>query len=200
MYGNLKVLEIVGTIMCDDVFVVYFSHTGGNMGNKKCSGCQQDLPLNLFSKDKYQKSGYRCKCKGCSAVEFTSYSNTENYTKRLEKQVNTRRKQKETNPTKYWAHTAFHNAKKRAADNGLEFSITKQWLEENAPQTCVLLGVELIYNANKSSPSTASLDRKDSAKGYTPDNCKIISFKANRIKSNASVEEIITLAKNMQNY
>lgn len=186
--------------MYDDLAMVYFSHMEDIMETKKCSGCERELPLSLFSKDKYQKSGYRCKCKGCSSIEFKSYSTTENYTQRLARQAKTRQELKETNPIKRWAHAAFHNAKKRAKENELEFSITKQWLEENAVTICPLLEVPLVYNADKSTANVASVDRKDSSKGYTPDNCSIISFKANRIKTNATTEELVLLVKNMSTY
>ena len=70
----------------------------------------------------------------------------------------------------------------------------------NAPVKCPLLGTELVYNADKSVENTASVDRKNSAQGYTVENCKIISCKANRIKSNASINEITLLVKNMEYY
>ena len=41
----------------------------------------------------------------------------------------------------------------------------------------------------------ASLDRIDSSKGYTKDNIRVISFKANRMKNNATEQELISFAK-----
>lgn len=40
-----------------------------------------------------------------------------------------------------------------------------------------------------------SLDRIDPRGGYTKDNVIIVSFKANRIKSNASVSEILMVGR-----
>lgn len=170
------------------------------MSTKICSGCKKDLPLSLFSKDKHQKSGYRCRCKGCSSIEFKSYSNTNNYKERLVRQVADNKKLKQEDPIARWARDAYYNTKYRAKKLGLEFSLTKEWLIDNAPVKCPLLNTELVYNADKSVENTASVDRKNSAQGYTIENCKIISFKANRIKSNASVDEIALLVKNMENY
>jgi hypothetical protein len=39
-----------------------------------------------------------------------------------------------------------------------------------------------------------SVDRIDNSRGYTHDNIVIVSFKANRLKSNASIEELQRLA------
>jgi hypothetical protein len=169
---------------------------------KVCSKCKQLLDLSLFSIDKYQKSGYRTACKKCSALEFKRYKseNPESYVRRL---VNTKQKRfelKETNPIKVWAHTNYHNAKSRAKKLGLEFDLSKKWLEENAPTHCPLLGIELTYNAIKSEFNCASIDKVNSSKGYTRDNCKIISFKANRIKSDASIKELEILVRNLRNY
>jgi len=66
---------------------------------------------------------------------------------------------------------------------------------------CPLLGIPLVYGTkNKQSPNAASLDKLDPKKGYTEENTKVISFKANRIKSDATVQEILTLAQNIQKY
>lgn len=40
-----------------------------------------------------------------------------------------------------------------------------------------------------------SLDRIDSSRGYTKDNIQVISYKANRMKSNATEQELISFAK-----
>lgn len=170
------------------------------MDTKHCSGCKQILLISLFSKDKYQKSGYRCKCKVCSAKEFNAFKNSSGYEKRKIKTKQKTDELKQTNPIKRWAHVAFHNAKKRAKASNLEFSITKDWLENNAPKICPLLNVELNYGASKATENTASVDRINSTQGYTTGNCKIISFKANRIKNNASLKELQLLTQNMAVY
>lgn len=173
---------------------------GGYMDTKLCSGCKEILGIDLFSKDKYQKSGLRCRCKACSSKEFSAFKNGNGYKKRLLKTSANRKDLKSINPVKVWSHTAYHNAKKRAKAAGCDFTITKSWLEENAVEICPLLNVLLDYNAEISSPNVASIDRKNSKHGYTPENCKIISFKANRIKNNASIEEISLLAQNLKDY
>jgi hypothetical protein len=174
----------------------------GGIIEKICSKCKQLLDTALFSIDKYQKSGYRTVCKKCSALEFKNYrlKNPGSYLKRLVIAKQKRAGTKKNNPIQAWSHTAYHNAKGRAKKLDIDFGLTKEWLTANAPTHCPLLGIELTYTAETSVPNCASIDRVDSLKGYTQDNCKIISFKANRIKSNATLEEIEILARNLHSY
>lgn len=180
----------------------YYVITLGEIMEKVCSKCKQVLDIVLFSIDKYQKSGYRTACKKCSALEFKKYKlkNPSSYLKRLITAKQKRANTKENNPIQAWSYTAYHNAKGRAKKLGISFDLTKEWLITNASTHCPLLGIELIYNAETSVPNCASIDRVDSLRGYTLDNCKIISFKANRIKSNATLEEIEILAHNLRGY
>lgn len=62
-------------------------------------------------------------------------------------------------------------------------------------QTCPLLGTTYVFGKGRTDPCSPSLDRKDSAKGYTPENTWVISAKANRIKSDATVQEVIQVAE-----
>ena len=186
--------------MCDDTSVLQCSHKENPMTTKICCGCKVLLPFESFSKDKARKDGLRYKCKSCSAQEFKNFKDSPGYVKRLRSHNEHRDRVKREDPIKGWAHTAFHNAKRRAKDAGIEFSITKEWLISNAIEFCPLLDLKLVYNAKKPIAASASVDRKDSTGGYTMENCKVISFKANRIKSNATIEEITMLANRLQQY
>lgn len=81
------------------------------------------------------------------------------------------------------------NVKSRAKKDGIEFSITKNDLEW--PTHCPVLGMPLIRNSKKGwADDTYSLDRVDNTKGYIPGNVKIISWRANGLKKDASIEEL----------
>lgn len=183
--------------MCYDDSSKHFGHL---FMEKICSKCKKNLPLEMYSKDKYQKSGLRCACKNCSAKEFAKYFVTENYKERLKKYQNQRSELKKDNPISVWVKNVYNRAKKSSKTKGIEFSITKDWLLENVTDVCPLLGIKLDYTRSVVTDQSASLDRKNSFLGYTPENCKVISFKANRIKNNATYEEIEKIAKNMKNY
>lgn len=69
------------------------------------------------------------------------------------------------------------------------------------PDYCPLLGIKLEYTSGKTNnPNTPSLDKIDPTKGYVKGNVRIISYKANTMKNNATREELELFAKNILNY
>ena len=77
------------------------------------------------------------------------------------------------------------NAKK----TGHIVTITEDDLD--VPEFCPVLGIRLDKHATKETRSTApSVDRIDNNIGYVPGNIVIVSLKANRIKNDATVEEL----------
>lgn len=63
---------------------------------------------------------------------------------------------------------------------------------------CPLLGIELSYKkfTGNTPNEYATLDRIDSSKGYELGNIQIISFRANTLKGDATIEELELLLKN----
>ncbi|WP_291724370.1 hypothetical protein [Magnetospirillum sp. 64-120] len=93
------------------------------------------------------------------------------------------------NPLKAWLRTAKWNAKKR----GREFSIELSDLPE-IPATCPVLGTPLRLDGPPNDDNAPSLDRIDNASGYIPGNVEIISRRANRLKGDATPDELRKLA------
>jgi hypothetical protein len=90
-------------------------------------------------------------------------------------------------------------SKSRAKKKGFEHSITIH--DIHIPDICPLLGIPLFPGTNgKVGPNSPTLDRIDSSKGYTPDNVWVISYKANTIKSNATPEELLTIATRLSDF
>lgn len=89
-------------------------------------------------------------------------------------------------------------AKWRARKTGMAFDIEIEDLV--VPETCPVFGIPLIptYGKGKRNNGTPSLDRLDNTKGYTKDNCRIISFKANQYKGDMTVAEVEALLKYMK--
>lgn len=65
------------------------------------------------------------------------------------------------------------------------------------PINCPILGIPLDYPSlfGRLVAGTPSVDRIDSARGYEPDNIQIISWRANRLKNDATLEELRALGK-----
>lgn len=86
-------------------------------------------------------------------------------------------------------NTARHQAKKR----GLEFTIGFD--DVSWPEFCPVFGVRLERKPKGPNDWSPSLDRIDSSKGYVPGNVIVVSMRANRIKSNATPEELQQVAR-----
>jgi hypothetical protein len=78
-------------------------------------------------------------------------------------------------------------AKQRAKAKGLTFDLTLE--DIHIPIYCPILGMPL-YTSELDTDCSPSIDRIDNSGGYTKDNIQIISTRANRIKSDSSIEEL----------
>jgi hypothetical protein len=86
-------------------------------------------------------------------------------------------------------------ARRRAKERGLEFNLTPE--DVVIPELCPVLGIPLLVGPCESTwvDGTATLDRIDNSKGYIKGNVLVVSWRANRIKGDASVEELVKLAE-----
>ena len=83
-----------------------------------------------------------------------------------------------------------NNARIRAKQTGLPFSITKYGIV--IPEVCPVLGKPLQLPTGDKRPGdwSPSLDRVIPELGYVPGNVRVISYRANRIRNDASLEEL----------
>jgi hypothetical protein len=83
-------------------------------------------------------------------------------------------------------------SKQRAKEKGREHSISVADVKNIYPADglCPIFGVKLEFNEAGFRDSSPSIDRIDSTKGYTVDNIQVISWKANRIKGAATLQEL----------
>jgi len=90
------------------------------------------------------------------------------------------------------------SAKKRAKDKELDFDISVS--DIIIPQLCPLLNIPLVVRTghNRRFPDSPSLDRIDNRFGYIQGNILVISWRANFIKSDASLNELELLVANLR--
>lgn len=83
-------------------------------------------------------------------------------------------------------------AKRRAKEKGLPFNL----IEEDIiiPEICPILGIKL-ESCGLDKGCAPSLDRLIPELGYVKGNVSVISHRANSLKSNMSIEEIIKMAE-----
>lgn len=90
------------------------------------------------------------------------------------------------------ARSLWERAQKRAKDRGLPFTITKNSIK--VPSNCPVLGLPVRFSGRRSA-SSPSLDRILPERGYVQGNVRVISDRANRLKGNRSLEELLDLAE-----
>ncbi|HXB28087.1 MAG TPA: hypothetical protein VNV25_25380 [Gemmatimonadaceae bacterium] len=90
----------------------------------------------------------------------------------------------------------FRRAKERAKKLGLDFNLDVSDIV--IPKICPLLGIVLERKPGVQADSTPSLDRIDSSLGYVKGNVWVISWRANNIKSDASLEELEMLLAGLE--
>lgn len=82
-------------------------------------------------------------------------------------------------------------AKQRAKQLGLPFAITED--DVKIPTHCPVLGLKLVPGGWPSDNSP-SIDRIVPELGYVPGNVIVVSFRSNRLKSDATPEELQAIA------
>ena len=89
------------------------------------------------------------------------------------------------------------NARSRAKLSGLPFNLELSDLV--IPDECPVLHIKLISGLKKQADNSPSLDRIIPELGYVKKNFAIISLKANRIKNNATLEELERVTEYVRN-
>lgn len=145
---------------------------------KQCQHCKQLLRVSRFSylDRKDPSKGYRPVCKSCSA-------------KKAEVE-----RERRLNNWKYKPSLAMlNNSKQRAKVSGIEHSLLLE--DITIPDYCPVLGIKLETGDRKNHYNAPSIDRIDNTKGYHKDNIMIMSVKANMLKKDGTLDELIMLGE-----
>ena len=93
-------------------------------------------------------------------------------------------KYRDENPEMYLLSAA----KERAKKYNLKFTLVADDIV--IPKRCPVLGIRLLKNRKGLQDSSPSIDRVNNRRGYTADNIVVVSLRANRIKSDATMLEL----------
>ena len=144
----------------------------------KCTKCSKDFPPSFkFWETRWMERGLKgkaCWCKECTQAKDRARYKTPNR----------------------WAQTSIANKIK----SGLHVvDIDPKYIEEIWPKDnmCPLLNRELVFGTRKHHEMSPTIDRKSPELGYTKGNVVIVSHLANRIMSNATIEDVQLVGKNM---
>lgn len=140
---------------------------------KTCRLCGEDKEDNEFHKTKSNKDGLDSRCKSC------------------------RKKEAAEDYRKNWFRWTVKLKKSYCLKHNIPFDLTEEHLKNVWTDSCPVFGTpfELF---DKKSDRSPTLDRVDPEKGYVIDNVRYISARANRIKYDATVEELLLIVKYME--
>lgn len=83
--------------------------------------------------------------------------------------------------------------RQRAKKSGLEWTIKKEQII--IPDFCPVLGIPLFREGRETWMNAPSLDRINNDLGYVPGNVMVISRRANIIKKDATLDELVAIGK-----
>ena len=112
----------------------------------------------------------------------------------MTKPVNDRHRRKSPQARRSeWVRNLTGNARYRARQKGLEFTITSDWVRERLERgVCEVTGEPFIYGRGMArGPNSPSLDRIDPSKGYTPDNTRVVIWAYNAAKQDFTEQQFL---------
>jgi hypothetical protein len=156
---------------------------------KICNMCNDEKFLFDFSKNVSAKDGLQYRCRSCDQA-YQAKRRTENYDASLD--YGRKYQAKRRKDFEYRLKMLLNASKQRAKIKNRVHDITVDDIKSIYPidGKCPVFGFDLMFNDSGFRENSPSIDRIDSEKGYTVDNIQIISWKANRIKAYATVEEL----------
>lgn len=90
------------------------------------------------------------------------------------------------------------SARARAKAKGLSFRITKEHIP--IPKICPVLGIPIRMNDGRHDDHSPTVDRINPRYGYVPWNVRVISYRANNLKSNMTISECELILKDLKEH
>lgn len=122
------------------------------------------------------------------------YREKQNLLKRLKYKEDINFRERYKKQSREWRHknpqkSILKDAKRRAKQKNLPFNLSEEDIV--IPNLCPILKIPLNKNSGLWKDDSPSIDRIIPEKGYIKENIIIISYRANRIKNNHTLQEII---------
>jgi hypothetical protein len=138
----------------------------------------------MFARNRSKSSGHSAECKSC-VKEYNKKHVAEN----AEYYQAERKRKRHANLAWY----LFLECRTRAKRNGVEFDLSPADIV--IPEHCPVFGFVLKPAEGKLRDSSPSVDRINTERGYVRGNVQVISYKANRMKTNATGPELLQFAR-----
>jgi hypothetical protein len=96
----------------------------------------------------------------------------------------------------YWDRWLLNGTKHRAKKKGLPFNLTIE--DFKIPDICPVLNIPIIPHSGSFYDNSPSMDRLIPSLGYIKGNVRMISYRANAIKRDATLEELKAIIAYME--
>ena len=180
------------------------SDTLEEVDSKVCTKCNVEKPLEEFTLKKKGYKGRASQCRACYHEKYLTIKDSENARAKRYHMLNKDKvhhvqkeyRNKTRNSPIHIKRRLLTGAKKRAKLLNREFKLTLKDLPDTLPEYCpVFPHLKLVSVPGKATDNSYSLDRINSNQGYIPGNIQIISYRANILKSDRTLEEQEMLLK-----
>lgn len=144
------------------------------------------------------KNAARARAHRLANIEVYRAREKAKYVKRRERILEQKKEYVDKLPS---ALRVWRSAKNGARARKIEFDISvidvqRAWPKDNK---CPVFGTDLVFEKGRNKNFSPSLDRLDASRGYVKGNIALISWRANNIKGNATVDEVQRVALWMNN-
>lgn len=155
--------------------------------SKICSKCKKELPLESFHRERGRRSAHCRTCRHDIYIlnkEKQKASLRTYYIQNKDRLKIQRDLRHALDPRK----ELLTSARRRAKNNNIPFNITLE--DIHIPEFCPALKIPLYPGRNVCCDNSPTIDRLDCSRGYEKGNVLVLSYKANAIKRNATLEEL----------
>jgi hypothetical protein len=152
-----------------------------------CITCGELKPVDAYYRRRDGLQRRFTECKECCKARKRRWAKTHPEERRRQGRVEAARFRLR-NPEKL----LLTRARGRARQLGLEFDLAVDDLRP-LPSVCPALGIPLTPPGGGG--ASLSIDRIDNTRGYVRGNVVIVSLRANRLKNNATVDELVKIAR-----
>ena len=156
---------------------------------KCCNRCRQYLPFESFAKNNANKDRLSSHCRDCDKI---SQEKTKRKTVQSRLDYGRKYQAEKRKDFNYRIKMLINSSKQRASKKGIQHDITVEDIKQIFPidNKCPIFGIDLCFNSSGFIDNSPTIDKINPNLGYTKDNVQIISWRANRLKSDASIEEL----------
>jgi hypothetical protein len=152
-----------------------------NDGEKVCAKCGETKSLIEFRIHILCVDGRAQTCIECTTRRKNAQRKTPEAREKIRKYVSEYRKERPE------VHLLYE-AKKRAKSKDFECLLSLSDIK--IPDLCPVLGIPLFIKGGRPTDNSPTIDRINNSLGYTPDNVAVVSYRANSIKRDATLDEL----------